>query len=407
MAVEMTSRERMLAALNGGKPDHVPMAFMIFSALEERLAAKHGFEDPAASIEAQVALGVDTVVDLRMFAPESKEIGHNDARGFPVRFAPDVKTRQWAEVSSDHSYPVLHKEYITPSGRLSIAVDQTEDWPYGDAERGDFNVPFMDDYLAPRALKHLLENRLDLAAMRHLLASPTEEDVKVTHAAWDRGKALACKHDLLLAGGWGVGADALAWFCGLQNAVMMAMDDPVFLADILGLISAWNKQRMRAYLEYGVDLFIRRAWYEGTELWSPSLFRQFFFPIIREEVRMAREAGVKYGYILTSGSMPLHDMLIELDIDVLIGPDPVQGKGTNLKCMSEQLRGKIPTWGGVNGFITVEQGTPEGIDTAVREAIETLGPEGFILSPVDNVSDPSDAVWKNVLSMIESWKKYR
>jgi hypothetical protein len=142
---------------------------------------------------------------------------------------------------------------------------------------------------------------------------------------------------------------------------------------------------MQAFLDYGVDLFIRRAWYEGTDFWSPGLYRKLFFPVVREEVRMAHEAGAKYGYILTSGSMPLLDMLIELDVDVLIGPDPVQGKGTDLKRMAEQVHGKMCTWGGVNGFLTVERGTQADIDAAVREAIASLGPEGFILSPVDNV----------------------
>ena len=105
--------------------------------------------------------------------------------------------------------------------------------------------------------------------------------------------------------------------------------------------------------------------------------------------------------------MPLHDMLIQLGIDVLIGPDPVQGKATDLNSMGEQLRGSMCTWGGVNGFITVEEGTKADIDTAVRDAIEALGPDGFILSPVDNVRDPSDETWEKVLALIESWKKYR
>jgi hypothetical protein len=105
--------------------------------------------------------------------------------------------------------------------------------------------------------------------------------------------------------------------------------------------------------------------------------------------------------------MPLHEMLIELGVDVLIGPDPVQGKGTDLRRMGEQLRGRMCTWGGVNGFLTVEQGTRADIDAAVREAIEALGPEGFILSPVDNVRDPSDQTWENVLALIEAWRKYR
>jgi len=113
------------------------------------------------------------------------------------------------------------------------------------------------------------------------------------------------------------------------------------------------------------------------------------------------------GTILTSGSMPLHEMLIELEVDVLIGPDPVQGKGTDLKRMGEQLRGKMCTWGGVNAFVTVEAGAKADIDAAVREAIAALGPDGFILSPVDNIRDPSDETWENVLALIESWKEYR
>ena len=407
MADEMSSRERMLAALNGEKPDHVPLSFMIFTALEERLGREGKGLNQTAFIEEQIALGLDTVVDLRSFSPQRDEVGHSDAPGFPVRFDGRVTMRQWAETPYDHRYPVLHKEYVTPSGTLSVAVDQTDDWPYGDAARGDFHVPFMDDYLAPRCTKHLIETGNDLASLRHLLAPPAKEDLKICREAWNNGKGLSGKHGLLLAGGWGVGGDALAWFCGLQNAVMMAIDEPSFLGELLSIIDAWNRPRMQAYLDYGIDLFIRRAWYEGTDFWSPGLYRQFFFPVIREEVRMAHEAGVKYGYILTSGSMPLHDMLIELDIDVLIGPDPVQGKGANLRLMGEQLRGRMSTWGGVNGFITVENGTKEEIDTAVNEAIETLGPEGFILSPVDNVRDPSDQVWEKVLSLIESWKKYR
>jgi hypothetical protein len=380
---------------------------MIFTALEERLAGEGLGGDPAAFIEAQIDLGLDAVVDLRLFTPHTDEIGHSDAPGFPVRFGEGVKTREWAETPWGRRYPVLHKEYVTPSGTLAVTVDQTDDWPYGDAARGDFHVPFMDDYLAPRCEKYLVETRADLASLRHLLMPPTSDDLKTCREAWDRGRELAGKHGLLLAGGWGVGADALAWFCGLQNAVMIALDEPDIFAELLGIIASWNTPRMEAYLDYGVDLFIRRAWYEGTDFWSPAIFRRFFFPIIRDEVRLAHEAGVKYGYILTSGSMPLHDMLIELGVDVLIGPDPVQGKGTDLARMGEQLRGRMCTWGGVNGFITVECGAKEEIDAAVCLAIEKLGPEGFILSPVDNIRDPSGGVWENVLALIESWKKYR
>jgi hypothetical protein len=105
--------------------------------------------------------------------------------------------------------------------------------------------------------------------------------------------------------------------------------------------------------------------------------------------------------------MPLHGLLTELGIDVLIGADPVQGKGTDLPRMKSQLKGKTCIWGGVNGFVTVEEGTETEIEEAVKNAMETLGPDGFILSPVDNIRDPSDRVWRKTMKLIEAWRKYR
>lgn len=407
MINQITSRERLLRALNYEETDHIPLAFMIFSGLRKRINRKLGFFDPVKLIRDQLELGIDTFVDLRFFTKENYEVGHSDAPGFPVSFEPSVQTHTWTELVDGERYPLLHKSYLTPEGELAVSAKISDDWPYGSLKNGDLTLPFMDDYLAPRCSKYLIEKKEDLKALTHLLKPPRIRELEVCRNDWKRGKRLAEKHNLLLAGGWGVGADALAWFCGLQNAVILSLEEPDFFAELLEIINQWNRSRMEAYLDFGVDLFIRRAWYEGTDFWSPELYRKYFFPIIREEVQLAHEAGAKYGYILTSGSMLLQDQLLELGIDVLIGADPVQGKGTDLTLMKNHLDGKMCIWGGINGFVTVETGTEEQIEQAVRNAIEKLGPDGLILSPVDNVSDPSDGVWKNVLCLIKAWKKYR
>lgn len=402
MTASMSSRERLLAAFAGEAPDRVPLAFMLFTALRERLGQGGRSAAPQAVIQAQLDLGLEAVVDLSTFVAQS-----GDAPGLPIRFGPGVHTRQWAVTARGARYPVLHKEYTTPAGTLHVAVNQTDDWPYGSAAGGDFEVPFLDDYLEPRSLCYLVQQPADVEALTHLLAPPTTEDLTACRRAWQEGRRLAQSHDLLVAGGWGVGGDALAWLCGLERAVFMALDAPEFLAQLLAVIEAWNRPRMEAFLEFGVDLFVRRAWYEGTDFWSPALFRRFFYPVIAREVRLAHQAGAKYGYILTSGSAPLHAMLVELGIDVLIGPDPVQGKGTDLRRMRADLGGRVATWGGVNGFVTVERGSRGQIDAAVRAALEALGPDGFVLSPVDNVRDPSDEVWQRVEWLIDAWRRYR
>ena len=379
---------------------------MIFTALKRRLKLKYNKYDPLELIKAQLELGTDAMVDLRTFAPENKKVGHADAPGFPVHFNESVSAHEWAEVPGGNLNPILHKKYETPAGDLSVSVRQTYDWPYGNAAQGKFHVPFMDDYLAPRSRKYLIREESNVESLKFLLDPPTLKEVKQCHEAWSSGKKFAEEHDLLLAGGWGVGGDALAWFCGLENAVFMALENPDFLKSILDVIHQWNISRMKVYLDYGIDLFVRRAWYEGTDFWSPDLYSEFFAPYIKQEVKLAHEAGTKYGYILTSGSAPLHNTLIDLGIDVLMGVDPVQGRGTVLGNIKRDLDGKICLWGGVNGFITVETGEKDSIENAVYEAMDTLGPAGCILSPVDNIRDESDQVWEKVLIFINSWKKY-
>jgi len=65
-------------------------------------------------------------------------------------------------------------------------------------------------------------------------------------------------------------------------------------------------------------------------------------------------------------------------------------------------------WGGVSGAITVELGTEDETEVAVKDALFTLGEGGgFILSPVDNVRENTQNAWRNTYRFIEAWKRYR
>jgi len=381
----------MLMALENKESSYIPCCFMIFSALEEKCKDQFEF------IEKQLELGLDARVEL----PE-----------LPFHFHPEVKIKEWKEKSEDGC--VLHKEYQTPSGKLTSIVKKTEDWPYGDS------VPLFNDYLVPRSKKFLVEGEKDLKSLYYLLSEPAANDIYTFQEKANRLKKFAANKGLLVSGGWGyvgsekgidkdggtMGADALLWLCGAEKALLLAMDKPEVMEELLQIISEWNMKRMEIYLNEGIDLLIRRAWYESTDLWSPSLYRRFMFPILKKEIELVHQAGAKFGYIITSGIMPLLDDFLKLGIDVIIGIDPIQGKGTNLKLLKEKLGGKICLWGGVNGFLTIERGTEKEVEKAVEKSISILGPKGgFILSPVDNVIDNSEHTWNNVKTMIETWKR--
>jgi len=383
----MTSRERMLRALNFQAVSPVPCCLMSFSALRKRYAG-----DRYKVALAQLEMGLDSLLFIPA-APRPKRPEHPDLRGLPIRLPGNLETQEWREGD------VLHKTYLTPYGSLTTAVRLSEDWPHGE------HIPFVDDYQVPRCIKPLVTGAEDLAALRHLLLPPNDEDVAQFRREAERAHVFVRENGVLLAGGWGVGLDLAFWLCGMQDLMVRMMEQPGFVRQLMEMIHAWNVQRMEVVLSAPVDLYIRRAWYEGCDFVTPRLFRQILLPQIKVEADLAHRQGARYGYICTSGTRPLLDAYLEAGIDVLIGVDPIQGTHTDLPLMRDKLGGKVCLWGGLSGAVTVERGSEREVRTAVRHAIQTLGPDGLILSPVDNITLDAPQTWRNIDIMIDEWQK--
>jgi len=383
----------MLAALNCQPVDYPPCCFMQFTALEDRC------QDQFEMVDRQLAWGLDATVQVPpwlLTVPGD----YADLRGLPVCFHPEVQMREWIE-QKEEQYPTLGKEYITPAGSLSVRVSQTDDWPYGD------HVPFLDDFIIPRARKPLITSPVDLEGLRYLLMPPTEDAIQEFQEATRRAKVFVREHDLLVSGGMGVGADMASWLCGLQDLIYLTVDAPAFVEELMRLIAAWNLGRMEIVLDAGIDMWVRRGWYESCDFWSPRLYQRFILPFLKQEVELAHSYGVRFGYIMTTGFMPLLNMILEAKVDVLIGVDPVMGD-VDLRVMKEKTGGRMCLWGGVNGPITVEKDGPEEVRKAVKKALDILGTgDGFILSPVDDVDGLSEHAWNNVQAFIEAWKEWR
>ena len=389
---ELTSRERMLRAINLQETDHVPCCFMIFTALQLREGG--GATDLAA---AELAMGLDSKVRIP-FITRQERVDHPDLWGPPVRFHPDVKVREWREqVPGD--FDILHKEYSTPAGPLTTSVQLSADWPHGD------HVPFMDDYQIPRAIKPLVTERKDLDALQYLLRPPQEPDIAAFRKEAQDAKTFCQEHGILLSSEWGVGMDMVGWLCGLEDMILLAMDQPDFVDDLLEVIHLWNMQRMELALSAPVDLYIRRGWYEGCDFFTPQFFQKTILPRMKAEADLAHEHGAKFANIASSGVNPLLDFFLEADVDVLIGTDPVQGTHTDMPLIKEKVGHRICLWGGVSGAVTVELGTEEEIRAAVQHAIEVLGPIGLILSPVDNIREDVPQSWRGVDIFIDEWRK--
>jgi hypothetical protein len=317
--------------------------------------------------------------------------------GLPVQFHPSVSVREWKESPSNEKFPVLFKEYQTPGGVLRAEIHQDEGWPYGD------HIPFLDDFVETRSRKFIVESREDFKALRYLLVPPSLESVAAFRADASRSLEFARQHDLLITGGWGVGADLIGWVYGLQKMIYTSYDQPDFLGELLELIDEWNQSRMKVVLEEDVDLYIKRAWYENCDFWSPKIWKKFIFPILKSDAELAHQHGALFGYLITANCMPLLEMIAEAGVDVVIGVDPARW---NLVQAKKKLAGKVCLWGGVNGHLTVEQSTPEAVKDEVQVAFRDLSAgSGFILSPVDNVRELTTVSQNNVSTLIQEWQR--
>jgi uroporphyrinogen-III decarboxylase len=389
MKPTLTSRQRMLAALSCQQPDHTPCAFMLFKGLHARSRSYLEF------LQAQLDLGLDTFVQLPPRPPQVRN-DHYNLHGLPVHYDPQVRVREWKENLPGVEQLILVKEYQTPAGTLRAEVRQTRDWPYGD------HLPLFDDYIEPRSQKFLVESDRDLEPLRYLLVPPTEEEIRQFRADSLPYLEFAQQKGLLVAGGWGVGADMIGWLSGLTNMIKLTRRQPEFIHSLLNLIAGWNRARMQVVLSTGVDLYIKRAWYENCDFWTPTTWKEFIEPILAQDASQAHQHGAKFGYILTSSAMHLIEPIIEAGVDVLIGVDPLE---YDLGRAAELSAGKLCLWGGVNGHLTVERGNPDQVRQEVQTSLEIIGKQpGLILSPVDNIRELSPAIENNIRALIETWQ---
>jgi len=386
----MSSRQRMLAAIDHKEVDHPPCSFMLYNLLKDECASYTEF------ILRQLEMGLDPYVEI---PPRPRHIVNDyyNLHGLAVHFDPRVHIHEWLERDANAANPIMIKEYHTPAGILRGEVCQTEDWRWGD------HVPFLDDFLEPRSLKFLISGMADLDALQYLLAAPSQAEIEAFIAESQPALDLARQYDLLSAGGWGVGADMFAWLYGLQNLVYAIFDQPQFVHRLLDMVADWNRKRMEVIFMQGVDLYIKRAWYENCDFWTPKAYKEFIYPILKADCDLAHRFGCRFGYLITSNCMPLLDMIAEAGVDVLIGVDPSYW---NLEAAKQKMKGRVCLWGGVNGHLTLEQGTTGQTAGEVQQAMQLLAPgSGFILSPVDNVRQDTPQARDNVEVLIREWQR--
>jgi uroporphyrinogen-III decarboxylase len=376
----MTTRERIRAVVRREPIDHLPLCFTaichgVIRFLDERLP------DRIKQAEFLMNLGVDAGISI---AP-------------PLHSLKRIEIKTWREDPPGERYPVLHKEYRTPRGTLRQVVRKTEDYGSNIGLMSDHNVP------ASRSMTYLVESEENLEALEYLLRTPDDEELRGYRQETRALKAFCDAHGIFLSGYLSGVGDPLIWFSGVERSVTASLDDPGFMERYVAIVEKWNRARLALLLEAGADIIVRRGWYESTDFWSPTLYRQFLHAPLKGDIELAHQSGALFTYVMNSGAMPLLDQFNDLGFDIYSNIDPAT-PFMDLDAIKKKVGARITLCGGVNNNLILERGTEKQVRRAVQEAVEKLGPEGFILAPGDSILATNDKAVHNFYVMIAAWK---
>jgi len=391
---KLSSRERLLAAINHEEADHVPLTFR-----DTQLPETYGktCNDQFEAVDIFLGLGIDPMLYIQ---PDNL-----------WRLNREVNVEIHKGRSTEEEYPILTKDYHTPEGILRQVVRQTPDWPDGD------NVPLWSDFMVPRSrsVKYLIENMDDVKCFSRLFSEPTERDYKDFQEKAERYKRFAEDRGVLINSSMAISiGDIVAWSCGIDNAILFGFRRPELLHKLLDVTLDWNLKYVQQILESEVvDAVTCRGYYENMNMWSPRLYETFFAPRLQKLSEMVHRGGAKFCYHNTTGIMPALEVFRDIGVDILYGPDPVESTiEVDLQETKDRVGEDICLWGGMNAPVTLGIGTSEEIIKGAWEAVRILAPGGgFILSALESIilgHDPKicgSIPWENVEHMVKAWRK--
>lgn len=412
----MSSKERITATIRRQPVDHLPLCFEGLGHPWPAFLVKR-YPDVFQRVQHQLGLGLDVgvVVQPPRFSLEEFELNERtrpypdmevDSAVFadpPLGIDPGYQVKAWTEHPAGESHPLLIKKYSTTKGDLRQVVRQHE-YPYESVSlTNDLNIPSV------RSVEYLVKGANDLDKLTCILRPPYGKQLDAYYSRIKEARDFCGRHGVLLTGRSQGVADMMFWLAGAENVLLMAMDDPTAMQQFVDIVAAHNMERIRIQLDAGVDHIIRRGWYEATDFWSPTLYRQFLLPPMEREIEAVHAAGATFTYSMNSGVTPLLPMFRELQFDVLGNVDPLIPGGDMARAKRE-IGDVITLYGGVNNYSIIEQGSIDDVRTATFAAVETMGKTGYILGPGDTLDcllEYGPTTERNFHAMIAAWKECR
>ncbi|MBN1837917.1 MAG: methyltransferase [Spirochaetales bacterium] len=384
----MTSRERVVAALNHQEPDRVPLDLggTIMSGIMahplDRLRRHLGLEHrPVRVYEVFQMLG-----EVEMDVVERLGIDVLPVEP-PVQFF-GLRREGWKP------WRLWDGTEVLMPGQFGVEVDSRGDWLLhtggdpsrpveGHMPRGGyyFDMASMTDthydYVPPSLEEVRKEERFGSEELEFLAA-------RAETLRRDTDKAL-------LLGCWG--KFGLPWVGSIPDFLMLQALDPPYVRELFAVRTETaldNLARVKRYLGDNIDILgLDGTDYgaQNAELFSPDAFEELYVPFFREQNDWVHAHTSWKTWLHTCGSVPnLLPMLVETGLDIL-NPVQTSAAGMDPAWLKERFGERLSFWGGgIDTQRTLPFGTPEQVAEEVRERIRIFAPGGgFVFNTIHNV----------------------
>ena len=354
----MTSRERVLAALEHRKPDRPPLNFFGTAEVWEKMKRHLQLETDE---EVRRYIGSD----MRYVGP--RYVGPSQFTGFSGFHAggTDVWGARWDTIQAG---PARYNEVVYHPLARATTLQQIKDHPWP-------SPAWFDVSELAQEIREL--NRDEEYAVVFSAGSFVE-------AAWTLRGLEQFFIDLLLA-----------------------PEIPSFiLGKVADLVSDVTMRAVEA-ADGDIDIIWSAGDIAGQDgmLFSPDIWRQHFKPRHRQLIEPYKQMGLKTRYHTDGSLIDIIEDFIEMGLDLL---DPIQPHtpGMAPENLARLFGGRLAFYGGVDTQHLLPFGTPDQVEKEALRYIETLGSNGGYVLAASNAIQP-DVPVENILALFRTGREYR
>jgi hypothetical protein len=364
----MTSKQRLIAALERRQPDRLPVTthHLMQSFLDKVMGGitEQGFFDTFRldPICWTVVHRADT--DKGEFPdPEQGEPGFLEARR--------VWSEDWqvhGEEIMDGATPTSRFRFVTPKGELTMATQSNEHTSW--------------------VTEHLIKQPEDIDLIGEFCPEPLCDVDAINRTATafgDRGlvRGHICGFDVY--GQPGCWQDA-ACLVGIENLILATYDDPDWVHALLRILQHRKLTFAKSLKGAHYDVLELGGGDASSTVISPAIFDAFVAPYDQPIIEAAQTAGQRIVYHTCGGMMPLLERIADMGPNAMETFTPRDmGGDVDLAAAKQRIGDRVCMIGGFDQYHFFTGCTPEQTRAEVRRCFAAAGEGGgYILSPSDH-----------------------